>query len=109
MNLLSNALKFTHHGFILVRTFIKNQKNGNCFIQIEVEDSGIGISQQDLNTLFDEFTQVDNSMTKVSGGTGLGLAISKKLAELMQGELTVKSIQNEGSVFTCNYSGRFFG
>lgn len=100
MNLVSNAIKFTQEGFVIIRTFLRSQDRESCQLHIEVEDSGIGISPENTGSLFDEFTQVDNTMTRTQGGTGLGLAISQKLAKLMNGELKVNSVQEQGSVFT---------
>ncbi len=96
-NLLSNAIKFTDkEGSVSlnVTSDIKNQ-----VIKFSVKDNGRGISEQYLKTIFDSFTQEDNSITKNFGGTGLGLAISYKLANMLGGELKVKSKFKEGSEF----------
>jgi signal transduction histidine kinase/CheY-like chemotaxis protein len=107
-NLLGNAIKFTENGDVLVhvQSGIVYEKNGaDCLdISISVKDTGIGISTEKLNTIFESFTQADNSTTRKYGGTGLGLTISKCLAELMGGNLTVQSEPGKGSLFTLHLS-----
>ena len=109
-NLLGNAIKFTESGdvFVNVQSGIVYEKDGNdCLdISISVKDTGIGIPHEKLNTIFESFTQADNSTTRKYGGTGLGLTISKRLAELMGGNLTVQSAIGEGSLFTLHLSLR---
>jgi PAS domain S-box-containing protein len=105
VNLLGNAIKFTREGEILVsvtRAGAIYTKNDKQFIDLElaVRDTGIGISKEKLNKIFDSFTQADSSTTRKYGGTGLGLTISKSLSELMGGALTVQSEIGRGSVFT---------
>lgn len=105
VNLLGNAIKFTQHGEILVSVIPAGkiyQKEKKQFLDIEVtvRDTGIGISKEKLGKIFESFTQADNSTTRKFGGTGLGLTISKSLAELMNGNLTVKSEPGRGSAFT---------
>lgn len=95
LNLLSNALKFTFIGSIEFGYEIPN----NATIQFYVRDSGIGISKEQQQIIFDRFRQADDSATRQFGGTGLGLAISKKLVELMGGRIWVESKQNFGSTF----------
>lgn len=95
-NLLSNAVKFTQSGSVEV-SFKKNTKN---LFEFSVKDSGIGMTQDQLNGLFEQFTQADKSTTRVYGGTGLGLSISKKLVELMDGEIHVTSEVGVGSTFS---------
>lgn len=98
-NLLSNALKFTSEGCIsLIVTINKNR------IQINVEDTGVGISQEAQANLFHEFSQADNSTTRIYGGTGLGLAICAQLAKLMGGEVGVKSEVGKGSNFWISFT-----
>jgi signal transduction histidine kinase len=94
-NLLSNAVKFTDQGKVTLDVHWENSK----FV-IQVTDTGIGIPPHALQYIFDEFRQVDNSSKRQFGGTGLGLAIVRKLCHLMGGEITVKSQQGEGSIFT---------
>jgi len=99
INLLSNAIKFTEEGVITLSV----QKNGNDKIhpslKISVSDTGIGIDQEKLPSLFNVFTQADSSTTRKYGGTGLGLAICKKLVELMNGTIGVESSPGNGSTF----------
>ena len=95
LNLLSNALKFTFAGSIEFGYEIPN----NATIQFYVKDSGIGISPEQQQIIFDRFRQADDSATRQFGGTGLGLAITKKLVELMGGRIWVESTPNIGSKF----------
>ena len=95
LNLLSNSVKFTHHGHILLEAQYKDDN----FLYLYVRDTGIGIPEDKLNTIFDEFMQADVSVNRKFGGTGLGLSISRKLTRLMGGELTVTSAADEGSTF----------
>jgi len=95
-NLLSNAIKFSDKGDILIRC----QYNKNAFINISVQDHGIGIDETALDKIFIPFQQADISTTRKHGGTGLGLSISKQLAELMGGTLSVHSQPDKGSEFT---------
>jgi signal transduction histidine kinase/CheY-like chemotaxis protein/ligand-binding sensor domain-containing protein len=99
MNLIGNAIKFTKQGEIFVGVKIINQKAKDIEIEFEVRDTGIGIPKDKINTLFEAFTQVDSSTTRKYGGTGLGLAICKKLVELMQGKIWIKSEDGKGTSF----------
>lgn len=94
--LLDNAIKFTPKGY--VRFCLKSVESNR--IKIEVEDSGIGMTSQAKNRIFDIFTQEDESNTRKFGGSGLGLAIAKKYTELMDGEVSAKSELGEGSLFS---------
>jgi signal transduction histidine kinase len=96
LNLLSNAAKFTHDGRILLCVEKFNAENVN----ISVTDSGIGISEEAMGRVFEEFQQADNTTTRQYGGTGLGLAISRNLARLLGGDLTATSDLGKGSTFT---------
>jgi len=98
-NLTSNAIKFTNDGEIKVRVGTARSNDNYQILHFEVKDSGIGISPKNLNLLFKQFSQVDNSYTKSYGGTGLGLAISKQLSHLMGGDIGVQSELNKGSTF----------
>ncbi|MDP5254961.1 MULTISPECIES: ATP-binding protein [unclassified Vibrio] len=98
-NLVSNAIKFTEHGFVHINISSEKISNKNDFLKIKVIDTGIGIKPSKLERLFEPFTQEDSSTTRKYGGTGLGLSISKQLSELMQGRLSVKSELNNGSTF----------
>ncbi|WP_043158232.1 response regulator [Aeromonas diversa] len=100
LNLLSNAIKFTDEGEIKVLVGADHQL-GECWqYRITVADTGIGISPQQLATLFKRFVQADPSITRHYGGTGLGLEISRSLARLMGGEIRVESVPGQGSRFT---------
>jgi signal transduction histidine kinase len=94
-NLVSNAWKFTPQGSITIHT--QAIDNG---IRCQVIDSGLGISAQEREKIFDKFHQVDSSSTRNSGGTGLGLAITQKLVALHGGTINVDSIEGKGSIFT---------
>jgi len=101
INLIGNAIKFTHSGSVrlLVRLLNHNSLD-KTQLQFQVVDTGIGMTQQQISSLFKPFTQADSSATRKSGGTGLGLAISKRLAEAMGGGITVDSISGAGTTFT---------
>ena len=99
LNLLANAIKFTATGRVEVRvTLHASEALGTCVV-IEVEDTGIGMSQKDLARLFKPFSQADASINRKFGGTGLGLAISRQLVELMNGEISVSSREGQGTTF----------
>jgi len=95
INLLGNAVKYTDEGKVILCITSENDK-----LNFEVSDTGIGISEEELKVIFEEFRQSDSSKSRRRGGTGLGLAISKKIAEILEGELNVKSEINKGSTFT---------
>lgn len=95
-NLLGNACKFTNQGTIFLRVF---QKAGQMIV-FEVRDTGIGMTREQLNKLFQPFTQADTSTTRQYGGTGLGLAIAKQFCQMMGGDITVDSELGKGSIFT---------
>ena len=99
LNYTSNAVKFSQHGAITLRARLMETLGSKVLIRFEVEDTGIGISQQQLEYLFEAFKQADSSTTRKFGGTGLGLAITKKLAILMGGEANVTSVEGKGSTF----------
>ena len=99
LNLVSNAMKFTHQGEVVVRVSLISQTDAEVFLRFSVRDTGIGIPQNKQKMLFTSFTQVDASTTRRYGGTGLGLAISKQLIELMGGKIGVESNGSEGSEF----------
>lgn len=99
-NILGNAVKFTSHGTVQLRIDFDQTTEGKCALVIEVEDTGVGISQRQVEQLFKPFTQVDTSTTRRFGGTGLGLILSQKLARAMGGDLILKwSIPGGGSCF----------
>ncbi|NRB37724.1 MAG: response regulator [Pseudomonadales bacterium] len=99
MNLISNAIKFTREGGVFLHIKADILSKNRCFLNLEVIDTGLGISTQKLDKVFLEFLQEDSSTTRNYGGTGLGLAISKKLALLMQGNISAISEQGRGSTF----------
>ena len=98
MNLLGNALKFTPSGHVCCSCEVERREE-HCLARFRIEDTGIGIPPDKLDSIFEDFTQVDSSATRVYGGTGLGLSISRKLVGLMGGEITVRSTPGRGSVF----------
>ncbi|MDR1915229.1 MAG: response regulator [Synergistaceae bacterium] len=99
-NLLGNAVKFTPEGgTISLETRFVNEDDGVCTIQIEVIDTGIGISKEQQRRLFTSFEQAESSTARKFGGTGLGLAISKRIVELMGGEIWIKSELGKGATF----------
>ena len=100
VNLLSNAVKFTESGEILITVSGKNLKNDLYCYEFAVKDTGIGIPEDRIDSLFDPFSQVDASTTRKYGGTGLGLAICNQLARLLGGGLHVKSELGKGSTFS---------
>ncbi len=99
INLVGNAIKFTAEGGVVVNLTHNPLEDGFVELCFEVKDSGIGIPKDRLETLFEAFTQADQSTTRKYGGTGLGLTISRKLAELMGGEMWVESEVGQGSSF----------
>lgn len=98
-NLLGNAIKFTSQGKISVRANVRQNPGEALTVCFEVEDQGIGIAPDKLNRIFDAFTQADTSTTRNYGGTGLGLTITRRLVELMNGKIGVRSTLHQGSVF----------
>ena len=99
VNLVSNAIKFTDQGHVYVETSL-HEGNNQHLIRFDVEDTGIGIPQQNQATVFESFTQADGSIARKYGGTGLGLTITRQLAELLGGELTLTSEPGKGSIFS---------
>jgi len=100
LNLTGNAIKFTGHGQVLVSAEVLERGGGNALIRFAVKDSGIGISLEQRQILFQPFSQADGSITRQFGGTGLGLAICKRLVELMGGQMELKSELGQGSEFS---------
>ena len=99
-NLVSNAIKFSERGRVLVCTEVAVMEKEQVILKVLVKDNGIGMTPQMVANLFEAFTQADRSASRRYGGTGLGLAISKKLVDRMGGEIWVESVLGEGSVFT---------
>ncbi len=99
INLIGNAIKFTERGHVYVKVLLETTGN-NSNIRFDVEDTGIGISEDSYNKIFEPFTQADGSTTRKFGGTGLGLTITKRLVELLGGKLNLTSRVGTGSVFS---------
>jgi PAS domain S-box-containing protein len=98
-NLLNNSIKFTQTGFVRLRISVSQQDDKPILLTFSIEDSGIGISQEQQKILFQPFTQADTSITRRFGGTGLGLVISQKFIRLMGGEISLESTLHQGSHF----------
>jgi signal transduction histidine kinase len=96
LNLLSNALKFTHHGGVTIAA----KRNGKeRTLTLSVSDTGIGIASADQERIFEDFRQLDNTPTRAYGGTGLGLSICRRLAQMLGGRISVQSQVGKGSTF----------
>jgi len=102
MNFLSNAIKFTDSGYVLVEVCAAESAQENQLIRLSIHDTGMGISQPNLSRLFQRFQQADPTITRRFGGTGLGLSIVKQIVEWMGGELKVVSMEGQGSTFSCS-------
>ena len=100
INLIGNAIKFTETGSITIECFPLNKNSDSVTIQFNVKDTGIGISENKLSTIFESFSQAASDTTRKYGGTGLGLTISKQLIEIQGGEIEVKSMLNVGTTFS---------
>jgi PAS domain S-box-containing protein len=99
INLVSNAVKFTNEGHVVVNVGVEDVSSNKAMVVLEVKDTGIGIHQDALDMVFQAFSQADSSTTRRYGGTGLGLAICKQLAEMMNGTITARSEVGKGSSF----------
>jgi signal transduction histidine kinase/CheY-like chemotaxis protein len=103
-NLVGNAIKFTDSGKIMLSYKLVNQIDNKQIVLFSITDTGIGIANEKLHSIFDSFSQADKTITTTYGGTGLGLSITKKLIEFQGGSIDVNSIVNEGTVFTFQLS-----
>ena len=99
INLLNNAIKFTHKGEIVLKVVAEEVSHDQAKFTFSIRDTGIGMASEQISSLFQSFNQVDASFTRKYGGTGLGLAISKQLCELMGGRISVESAPDKGSTF----------
>jgi two-component system cell cycle sensor histidine kinase PleC len=97
LNLLSNALKFTHQGGVTIRVRYAARQR---LLALVVADTGIGIAAADQEKIFDDFRQLDNSPTRAYSGTGLGLSICRRLAKMLGGRISLRSKSGKGSTFT---------
>jgi signal transduction histidine kinase/DNA-binding NarL/FixJ family response regulator len=102
-NLISNAIKFSENGRVAIRLSSAIEADGVCRVQVEIADTGIGMTPDTLAKLFSSFTQADGSITRKFGGSGLGLSITRNLARLMGGDVTVESEAGIGSTFTFSF------
>ncbi|CAN5378785.1 hypothetical protein BH10BAC1_BH10BAC1_06600 [soil metagenome] len=100
LNLVSNAVKFTNEGVIIVRVKLLEEDDQKATIEFSVSDTGIGIPENKIGNIFEDFQQATSDTSRLYGGTGLGLAIVKQLVELQGGKISVKSTINEGSAFS---------
>jgi signal transduction histidine kinase len=96
INVVGNALKFTDVGVVSIEVTVGPER-----VHFMVRDTGPGIGEADLERIFDPFTQLDQTLTRIKGGTGLGLPVSRRLAQLLGGDLMVESIPYQGTLFTC--------
>ena len=104
INLVDNAVKFTETGYVCVHVGLKEKTGTHFTVQLSVEDTGIGIAEDNVEHVFEKFSQVDGSSTRKYGGLGLGLAISKHLVELMDGTISIESVVGEGTTITVTLS-----
>lgn len=117
INLAGNGVKFTDHGFVKISANVKEKTDEYIDLQFKVEDTGKGIEASKISSIFESFDQEDNSISRKYGGTGLGLTICRKLVQLQDGAISVKSEVNEGSTFSVDlryghstkeeYNGKF--
>jgi signal transduction histidine kinase len=104
LNLMSNANKFTEKGIVTIAAQ-QGQENGRDWLTLSVADTGIGMTQEQMGKLFQEFSQASSKTASKYGGTGLGLVISRKFCQMMGGDITVASEPGKGSVFTVRLPG----
>ncbi len=104
INLIGNAIKFTEEGRVRVCAHVVRRLDGPTLLQIDVTDTGIGLTPAQAARLFTPFSQADSSTTRRFGGTGLGLTISKRLAEMLGGDITISSTPGKGSTFSVTFA-----
>lgn len=104
MNMVSNAIKFTEKGSVCMKSFLLEEEDEWQKILVVIEDTGVGIKEEYLNTIFDKFTQEDETVVRKFGGTGLGMSITKQLMELMGGSISVISKKNIGTTISLTFS-----
>ncbi|PLX69540.1 MAG: hypothetical protein C0603_01025 [Denitrovibrio sp.] len=104
VNLIGNAIKFTSEGYVSVKVEHEELDNQLVNIRIDISDTGVGIEKDQLNNVFESFTQQERQSTRKFGVTGLGLTITKSLVEMMGGRISISSKVNEGSVFTVTFN-----
>lgn len=104
LNLLSNAIKFTEQGEVIIRLITLEDKDENILLRLEVQDTGIGLTDEDQSNLFRPFTQAALSVSRKYGGTGLGLTICRRLVELMKGTIAIESKPGIGSTFIVEFN-----
>lgn len=100
INVLNNAIKFTKNGYVSMKVYGAYIDTEHIKLSFEIEDTGIGIKKEDLQTIFEVFQQIDMKKNRKTEGTGLGLAITKRLVQLMHGEISVESEYGKGTKFT---------
>lgn len=100
INIVGNAIKFTEKGKVELRVANQKTENNTIFIEFSIIDTGIGINQKKLQSIFDRFSQAEVSTSRKFGGTGLGLSISKELIDMQKGSISVQSTENVGTTFT---------
>jgi PAS domain S-box-containing protein len=100
MNMISNAIKFTEKGSVSLRAFLLGATEESQKILVAIVDTGVGIKEEYLNTIFDKFTQEDETVVRKFGGTGLGMSITKQLMELMGGSISIESKKNVGTTIS---------
>ncbi|MCX6081639.1 MAG: PAS domain S-box protein [Chloroflexi bacterium] len=100
LNLVTNAIKFTDAGVIVLKATVLEKTDGYALLEFSVRDTGIGLSQDEISQLFQPFYQVDSSTSRKHGGTGLGLTICKRLISMMNGEIRVESQPGKGTIFS---------
>jgi PAS domain S-box-containing protein len=100
LNLVGNAIKFTHQGHVLINIDCIGHQHGASLIEVQIKDTGIGIEPSKIKCIFGKFNQADASTTRKFGGTGLGLSITKELVKMMNGKISVKSQVDQGSTFS---------